>query len=160
MGNCLSAVIYLDRSVSMSDKNTQIQNATKVILERNREKIGSLIDQILEHAKGHAFGDSSLFAIRLAIEEAITNAFEHGHENLDASLPIQVEYAVNETEIQIAVQDQGPGFSPSDLPDPTLQENLAKPSGRGVMLMKAYMTDVAFNDKGNRVKLRFECPSL
>ncbi|MDF1808657.1 MAG: ATP-binding protein [Phycisphaerales bacterium] len=144
----------------MTDQHTQILNATKVILERNRDKIGALIDQILEHAKGQSFGDSSLFAIRLAIEEAITNAFEHGHEHLDPSLPIQVEYAVSETDIQIAVQDQGPGFSPADLPDPTLQENLSKPSGRGVMLMKAYMTDVAYNEKGNRVKLRFESPSL
>lgn len=144
----------------MSDPHTHISGATSVTLERNREKISNLIDEILLQAKGHDFGDSSLFAIRLAIEEAITNAFEHGHSQLDPSLPILVEYAITETDIQIAIEDQGPGFSPADLPDPTLQENLSKPSGRGVMLMRAYMTDVAFNKKGNRVRLRFQRPNL
>lgn len=133
-------------------------DATAVELSHDRTQVSALIDHILSIAQEKGFGSSAVFAIRLAIEEAITNAFEHGHQGLDPTLSIQVEYAITDTEIQIAVEDQGPGFSPADLPDPTLQENLAKPSGRGVMLMQAYMTDVRFNQAGNRVKLSYLRP--
>ncbi|PCI09949.1 anti-sigma regulatory factor [bacterium] len=143
----------------MSDSRTHIEGASGVDLAYDRAKVSALIDQILAKAELNAFGASSLFAVRLAIEEAITNAFEHGHQGLDPSTTIHIEYAVSENEIQVAVQDQGPGFSPEALPDPTLSENLAKPSGRGVMLMRAYMTDVDFNDAGNRVKLRYIRPA-
>ncbi len=143
----------------MSDPRTHIEGATATDLVHDRQQISTLIDQILDRAESIGYGSSALFAVRLAIEEAITNAFEHGHENLDPSVPVRVEYAVSEHAIEIAIEDQGPGFVPDELPDPTLQENLSKPSGRGVMLMQAYMTDVHFNDQGNRVKLRYIRPS-
>ena len=143
----------------MSDPRTHIEGATATDLVHDRQQISALIDQILDRAESQGYGSSALFAVRLAIEEAITNAFEHGHEKLDPSTPVHIEYAVSEHAIEIAIEDQGPGFLPSDLPDPTLQENLSKPSGRGVMLMQAYMTDVHFNNAGNRVKLRYIRPS-
>ncbi|MGV6813411.1 MAG: ATP-binding protein [Phycisphaerales bacterium] len=139
----------------MTDSQTHIENAQRVELVCDRQQISSLIDAILAQAETHEFGSSSLFAIRLAIEEGITNAFEHGHRDLDPSTPIIVDYAISASQIQIAIEDRGPGFSPESLPDPTLQENLSKPSGRGVMLMRAYMTDVVFNEAGNRVKLTY-----
>jgi serine/threonine-protein kinase RsbW len=146
------------KPLSMSDANTNIDEATTVELTHDRARISKLIDSILSIAEEKGFGSSSIFAIRLAIEEAITNAFEHGHEGLEKSLSIQVDYSVSSTLIEIAVEDQGPGFSPSALPDPTLQENLSKPSGRGVMLMQAYMSEVLFNAKGNRVKMKYIRP--
>jgi serine/threonine-protein kinase RsbW len=143
----------------MSDSHTHIEGASAVDLQHDRKKVSSLIDKILGLAESKGFGTSSLFAIRLAIEEGITNAFEHGHEGLDPSTPVHIEYAVSHNDIQIAIEDQGPGFSPDALPDPTLIENLSKPSGRGVMLMQAYMSEVHFNKAGNRVKLRYIRPS-
>lgn len=139
----------------MTDSQTHIENAQRVELMCDRQQISSLIDHILAQAETHGFGSSSLFAIRLAIEEGITNAFEHGHRDLDPTPPITLEYAVTPNQIQIAIEDRGPGFSPESLPDPTLQENLSKPSGRGVMLMRAYMTEVVFSKVGNRVKLTY-----
>ena len=143
----------------MSDPRTHIEDATAVELAHDRTQISTLIDQILALAESNNYTGSSLFAIRLAIEEAITNAFEHGHAGLDPSLSITVEYAVTPNQIQIAIEDQGPGFSPDDLPDPTLLENLSKPSGRGVMLMQAYMSSVEFNPAGNRVKMCYCRPA-
>ncbi len=143
----------------MSDSQTHIKDATAIELVYDRKQINMLIDHILDQAESQGYSSSALFAIRLAIEEAITNAFEHGHEKLDPSTPIRVEYAVTKYAVEVAIEDQGPGFSPSTLPDPTLQENLSKPSGRGVMLMQAYMTDVHFNNTGNRVKLRYIRPN-
>ena len=56
----------------------------------------------------------------------------------------------------IVVDDHGPGFDPDNIPDCTLPENIEKACGRGVMLMRAYMTSVEFNDKGNKVTLVYE----
>lgn len=139
----------------MSDSLTRIPDAQTVELCNDRSEINALIDHILENAANEGLKDASIFAVRLAIEEAITNAFVHGHEGLDQNLPIRVDYKVADGEVKIAIEDQGPGFIPDSLPDPTLAENLSKPFGRGVMLMKAYMTEVLFNSKGNRVLMRY-----
>tara|TARA_R110000737_G_scaffold2923_12_gene9484 strand:+ start:97806 stop:98234 length:429 start_codon:yes stop_codon:yes gene_type:complete len=139
----------------MGDPNARIPNTDKIELLNDRAAITELIDNILLLAADAGLKDAAIFAVRLAIEEAITNAFVHGHQNLASDIPIIVEYAVSKGEIQITVEDQGPGFVPEKLPDPTLMENLSKPFGRGVMLMKAYMTEVLYNTQGNRVTMRY-----
>ena len=53
----------------------------------------------------------------------------------------------------MTITDQGSGFDPNDVPDPTVEENLQKPTGRGIMLMRAYMDEVRFNEKGNQVHM-------
>ena len=137
----------------MGDTLTSIPGSESCELLNDRKAINELIDRILVLAVGVGLKDAAIFAVRLAIEEAITNAFVHGHQGLGSDVPVLVEYRVFNDEIQIAIEDQGPGFVPETLPDPTLVENLSKPFGRGVMLMKAYMTEVLFNPRGNRVKM-------
>ena len=90
----------------MSEPNTQIEGGTPVELAHNREAIAALIDELLNQAEESGFGSSAVFAIRLAIEEAITNAFEHGHEHLDDSLTIQVEHRITPSVFEIAVEDR------------------------------------------------------
>jgi serine/threonine-protein kinase RsbW len=141
----------------MTGQDTAIPDPTRVELRRDRARIDALIEEILDHARGAGFEDASLFAIRLALEEAITNAFEHGHEGL-GDLAVKVEFRVDAAAVDVAVEDRGPGFDPDKLPDPTTEENLAKPSGRGVMLMRAYMSEVRFNPSGNRVRLIYRRP--
>ena len=92
------------------------------------------------------------FAIKLALEEALTNAVKHGNSN-DASKQLVVRYTVRPERTVIMVRDEGHGFTPARVPDPTRDENLEHPSGRGIMLMHAYMTRVHFNDAGNEVWL-------
>lgn len=108
--------------------------------------------QILADAEARGFGESARFAIRLALDEALSNAVHHGNKG-DTSKQVHVEYSVSDEEVAISIADDGPGFNPACVPDPTLDENLERPHGRGVMLMKAYMTGVSFNKKGNRVTL-------
>ncbi|MBX3360852.1 MAG: ATP-binding protein [Phycisphaeraceae bacterium] len=121
----------------------------RVLIHRAETEVLGALDQF-------GYPKAAKFAIRLAFEEAITNAFKHGHKGLSASAPVRVELAVGPDRVSIAVEDQGPGFSPSDVPDPTLDENLEVPTGRGLMLIRAYMTRLEFNDAGNRVKMTFE----
>lgn len=134
------------------------QDHDVVELRRERAQIERVSDAILSAAEARSFSKASRFAVRLALEEAITNAFAHGHAGLDASLTVTVEYRVGAEEIWIAVEDQGPGFVPSDVPDPTADENLALPSGRGLMLMRTYMTEVEYVGRGNRVEMVYRRP--
>jgi serine/threonine-protein kinase RsbW len=132
-------------------------------LVNNRAEIDAFVSQLLGFLSGRQYPEPSRFAVRLAFEEAISNAFRHGHRDLPGDTPVQVTYSIGHDELTIAVADQGPGFDPSAVPDPTLDENLELPSGRGLMLMRAYMTSVAFErengSRGNRVQLHYRRPA-
>lgn len=98
------------------------------------------------------YGESCAFAIRLAMEEALYNAIRHGNR-MDPAKAVEVKYDIDPQRAIITVTDQGEGFDPASVPDPTTDENLEKPSGRGIMLMRAYMDQVCFNNRGNQVRL-------
>ncbi len=108
--------------------------------------------EVVEAAGAQGFDEDSLFAIRLALDEALCNAVRHGNCN-DPTKHVIVEYSIAGDRLKVSITDEGCGFIPERLPDPTADENLERPNGRGVMLMKAYMTDVSFNDQGNRVTM-------
>ncbi len=115
-------------------------------------------DRILPELQGRHYRPDTLFAIKLALEEAMTNAVKHGNRN-DPSKRIVVRYHVNDRRAVIVVRDEGCGFCPGAVPDPTVSDNLERPNGRGLMLMQSYMTRVWFNEFGNEVwmmKLREE----
>ena len=92
------------------------------------------------------------FAIRLALEEGLNNAIRHGN-GYDPEKTIEVRYDVNDQRVVIAITDQGAGFDPDSIPDPTVDENLGKPTGRGIMLIRAYMDEVGYNARGNRIRM-------
>lgn len=108
--------------------------------------------ELLEEVARFSYSQSSVFAIKLAVEEAINNAIKHGNK-FDAAKVIDIRYEVGPEKIVVTITDQGEGFDPGLLPDPTADENLEKPTGRGVMLMQAYMDEVRFSRKGNRVRM-------
>ena len=114
-------------------------------------------EEILRQAERHDFCASSCFAVRLALEEALSNAFKHGSQ-LDPDRAVTVDCSMDEDAIDIAVADEGPGFDPGVVPDPTEEENLEIPSGRGLILMRSFMTDVEIDPPGNRVRMRYERP--
>lgn len=115
------------------------------------------LDRLVADAEAQGYPTAAVFAVRLAAEEALTNALHHGHAGLPEE-PVEIAWRVGPERIQIEVTDRGPGFDPGVLPDPTLDENLDKPCGRGLMLMRAYMTAVEHNDSGNRVTMTFRRP--
>ncbi|MEN0019486.1 MAG: ATP-binding protein [Planctomycetota bacterium] len=128
-------------------------DAERIELANDRDAIDDVENTIISLADTHGYSQSAQFALRLAIEEAVVNAFKHGHRDLPEHLTVSIEYFVNSERIFVAVEDQGPGFTPSDVPDPTLDENLELPSGRGLVLMQAYMTRVEYVGRGNRVEM-------
>jgi len=114
--------------------------------------------QVVDAIQGHDYKREAIFAVRLALDEALVNAVKHGNQN-DPDKTIRVDFEIDDVRMVIKITDEGTGFKPQDLPDPTAEENLSRPNGRGVMLMRAYMTTVDFNDEGNRVILtkRHDC---
>lgn len=109
-------------------------------------------DEILREAERMGFSPECAFAIRLALEEAVVNAHKHGNR-CDTTKRIIVSYAVMPTKIVVRVRDEGPGFDPRLVPDPTAPDRISLPNGRGLMLMKAYLDDVRYNEQGNEVQL-------
>ena len=130
----------------------------QVSLINDRDQINAIQDLVVEQAEEFGFPSGALFALRLAVEEAIVNAFRHGHRDLPAETPISIEYTLSPERIHVAVEDRGPGFTPAAVPDPTLDENLENPGGRGLVLMRAYMSQVRYNDRGNRVEMELLMP--
>lgn len=125
----------------------------RVSLINDRDQIDALQDLIIEGAEELGYAKGARFALRLAVEEAIANAFRHGHRHLPPETPVEIDYKLDPERILVAVEDKGPGFEPEAVPDPTLDENLEIPGGRGMVLMRAYMTRVAYNEAGNRVEM-------
>jgi serine/threonine-protein kinase RsbW len=108
------------------------------------------IEQFLlqsSHASTH-----EIFSIKLALEEALINAIKHGNQ-LDRAKKVQVLYRVTHGFFEVRVVDEGPGFDPCDVPDPTAIENLERPCGRGLMLMRHYMSEVVYSKTGNCVAM-------
>ena len=140
----------------MAAEPNAIPPSNRIKLPPGRDDAQRLGDTVLEAVAAAGYPRAAQFAIRLALEEAVVNAFKHGHRELPDDVPIHVEYDVTPERVHIAVQDQGPGFDPGRVPDPTLDENLEVPSGRGLMLIRAYMTEAHHNDAGNRLEMTFE----
>jgi serine/threonine-protein kinase RsbW len=98
----------------------------------------------------NGYEDPDVFAIRLAVEEALVNAIKHGNQ-LDPEKKVQVAYTVTEDRFDIRITDEGPGFNPLDVPDPTDIINIERPCGRGVFIIKNVMNSVDYLGKGNVV---------
>lgn len=91
------------------------------------------------------------FNFRVGLTEALSNAILFGGGDDDGS--VRVELRIRHGEVRARVSDRGGGFDPAAVPDPRLPENLLKPSGRGVFLMRALMDEARFNEAGNDVTL-------
>jgi serine/threonine-protein kinase RsbW len=108
--------------------------------------------RILDDISRVGFNSQSQFAIKLALEEALINAIKHGNK-LDPRKTVQIEATVTPSEAIIIIEDQGPGFLREAVPDPTLDENLEKCSGRGILLIEAYMNAAEWTHGGRRLRM-------
>lgn len=123
-----------------------------LVLQSRLTEVTKVQNEIISKIETLGYSREVIFAVRLALDEAVTNAIRHGNQ-LDPDKQVDVDYTIDEKQLSITICDQGPGFHPDDLPDPTLEENLTEPHGRGVMLMQAYMTQVSFNERGNCITM-------
>jgi len=98
------------------------------------------------------YSREAIFAIRLAYQEAKTNAIKHGNCG-DQCKCVTVEFSIDEKRVVFRITDEGPGFNPNDVPDPTQPDRISLPSGRGLMLIQAYMDEVRFDEQGKSITM-------
>lgn len=144
-------------STLMAATSSRPSPPTRLQLANDRSQIEAVRDLIVDAMSEAGYPEAAFFAVRLAFEEAVSNAFRHGHKDLD--LPITVEFSVVPDRVEIVVEDFGPGFDPASVPDPTLDENLEQPGGRGLLLMRAYMSEVTYSERGNLVRMVYRLPT-
>lgn len=115
----------------------------------------ALAEKLIDEAcTAHNVHESRYGNILIALTEAVNNAIHHGNR-LDPNKSVTLGYQAGEGRLVFMVQDQGPGFDHEHLPDPTDPQNLEKPHGRGVFLMRALADGVEFSDNGATVALAF-----
>lgn len=90
----------------------------------------------------------------LSLVECVNNAIVHGNK-LDPNKMVHIHYLINNQRIIVTVSDEGEGFDPDTLPDPTAEENLTRECGRGIFLMKNLCDEIDFSDSGRTVKMTF-----
>ena len=114
-----------------------------------------IIESFIDNAKEkYSINDDIYGNIMIAVTESVNNAIKHGNKN-NKHKNVSLSLMLNDNIISFEVRDQGSGFDYNNLPDPTAPENLDKPGGRGIFLMKHLSDEVSFEDQGRIVKLSF-----
>ncbi len=120
-------------------------------LSENIRIIESFIDNVKEK---YQLDDDIYGNIMIAVTEAVNNAIRHGNKD-NSTKNVSLSLSLEDGLIKFKIQDEGNGFDYQQLPDPTSPENIAKPGGRGIFLMKHLSDEVDFKDNGKIVELSF-----
>ncbi len=154
------------------------KTASTFVLENDRTLIPPLVSLLQEMLAGmRLVDDRDRVRVGVALEEALTNALYHGNLGVDSELKerddslfarlaeerrtqspycerrIHVRAQVTTAEATISIRDEGSGFDPSKLPDPTDPANLERPCGRGLLLIRTFMDEVLHNPTGTQITM-------
>ena len=100
------------------------------------------------------FDENGVLDVGLAVREGAVNAMKHGH-NFDATIPVALDFRMDDTGLEVSIVDRGPGFDPDAQPDPRAPENILRSCGRGLFLIRSLVVDVSFihHERGLEVVL-------
>ena len=119
-------------------------------LPSDTEATSAAVADLLEYLQRTGWADREVFGIHMAVEEALVNAIQHGNRE-DPAKSVNILYQASAHKIRIEIVDEGSGFSLASVADPTEGERLCQPRGRGLLLMRAYMTKVEYLGCGNKL---------
>jgi serine/threonine-protein kinase RsbW len=114
---------------------------TELSLPSRIDTVATAAAAVAEFLSRSGISDDAAFGIDMAVREAVTNAVIHGNRN-DENKTVDVTLKSSPDAVEISVHDQGPGFNPEEVPDPTAEENILKASGRGIFFMRNFMDEV------------------
>ena len=114
---------------------------TELSLPSRIETVAVAAAAVAEFVSRSGISDDAAFGIDMAIREAVTNAVIHGNSE-DEDKVVDIILKSSPEAVEISVHDQGAGFNPNEVPDPTAEENLLKTSGRGIFFMRSFMDEV------------------
>jgi anti-sigma regulatory factor (Ser/Thr protein kinase) len=114
-----------------------------------------IIESFIDNAKEKFQLNDDIYGnIMISVTEAVNNAIKHGNQN-ETSKDVSISLLLDESQLKFRIEDQGVGFDYHNLPDPTAPENIEKPGGRGIFLMKHLADEVIFIENGSVVELVF-----
>jgi serine/threonine-protein kinase RsbW len=129
-----------------------LEASTRRMLLENRREARFVFEKLDNWMRVLSYSRPDLFAVRVIVHEALSNAFRHGHGG-DPTKFVHVRYLVTPEEVLVEVRDEGPGFDPDAVPSPLGEDHLSRQYGRGLLLMRAYASWVSYNRAGNQVTL-------
>jgi len=114
-----------------------------------------IVESFIDNAKDqYQLNDDIYGNIMIAVTESVNNAIVHGNQS-DSKKNVHLQLALEDSQIKFIIEDEGTGFDYTNLPDPTLPENISKPGGRGIFLMKNLCDEVSFKKEGRVTELSF-----
>lgn len=129
-------------------------NSIKIHFPSLNENI-RIVESFIDNAKEKFNLDDDIYGnIMVAVTESVNNAIRHGNK-MDKGKNVFLSLSLNDSLIRFIIKDEGNGFDFHNLPDPTAPENIDKPSGRGIFLMKHLSDEVTFKNEGSEVELCF-----
>jgi serine/threonine-protein kinase RsbW len=128
------------------------QMATELTIPSDLAEARRVQELIEEALQASAYTEHDIFSIKLALEEALVNAIKHGNQ-MDPDKRVFVVYHVTAERFDVRITDEGEGFNPEDVPDPTDERFIDRPCGRGLLLMRGFMTEVEYHGRGNVVTM-------
>jgi serine/threonine-protein kinase RsbW len=108
---------------------------------------------VLRAMDSFGYRDEDIRKMKIVMNEILANAIGHGNRD-DHSKKVALGHKIDGKSIEVAVMDEGEGFDPCAIPDPTLPENLGRDRGRGLYIVRKYVDTIEFNARGNRIKIR------
>ncbi len=157
--------------------NTLVESRSKFVLGNSQDLVPTLVQHLETELRTFDYGDETgLFQVSMGLTEAVLNAMDHGNLELSSELRadhdaymelrkqrcetppykdrrVTLTMELTTDEIKMVVADEGPGFDPSIIPDPTDPENLMRENGRGLMLIFSFMDEVRHNESGNEITM-------
>jgi serine/threonine-protein kinase RsbW len=122
-------------------------------LPSDPQVIEHTVSYLVDRCRAHDFNGSRLLLnFRVGVTEALANAILYGNRG-DPRKSVRVAVAVDASAVEVEVRDEGAGFDPSIVPDPTLPENIERPGGRGIFLIRELMDEVHYGPPGNSVRM-------
>jgi len=131
------------------------EQTTRLVLPSHIEAVADAAAALTGFVNGCGLDEQAAFGVDMAVREAVTNAVVHGNQE-DETKSVEVVFSCAGNELEIEIRDQGEGFDPASVPDPTEPANILKTSGRGIFLMRTFMDEVdwfARPDGGTTVRL-------
>ena len=119
---------------------------TRLVLPSHIEAVADAAAAVTDFIRNCGVSEELSFGIEMAVRESVTNAMVHGNQE-DESKSVEVIFNCHDNELEIEVRDQGEGFDPAKVPDPTNAENLLKTSGRGIFLMRTFMDEIEWRNR-------------
>ncbi|MDQ3800023.1 MAG: ATP-binding protein [Acidobacteriota bacterium] len=131
--------------VSGFDRRTLAKFVTvekkEIVIPSKIDSVDKAVVEATDFASAAGFGDEAVFAIDMAVREAVINAVKHGNR-LDETKRVEISFSNLDKGFEVTIRDYGAGFDVSEIPDPTDPENLLKANGRGILFMRNFMEEV------------------